>query len=67
MTDVRQLFIIINMHDFDESLEDLDVSHVKYMRSMFENCVVFNQLLNNWDVSNVRDVRKMFKNCEGFN
>jgi hypothetical protein len=55
------------MHDFDESLEDLDVSHVKYMRSMFENCVVFNQLLNNWDVSNVRDVRKMFKNCEGFN
>ena len=77
--DVSSLTDIINCDDFSGifegykkvkqiiGLEKWDVSHVKYMRSMFYNCYNFNSDLSNWDVSNVKDMRFMFQNCKKFN
>ena len=77
--DVSSLIDIINCDDFSGifegykkvkqiiGLEKWDVSHVKYMRSMFYNCYNFNSDLSKWDVSNVKDMRFMFQNCKKFN
>ena len=48
-------------------LEKWDVSNVKDMRFMFQNCKKFNSDLSKWDVSNVKDMRFMFQNCKKFN
>ena len=48
-------------------LEKWDVSHVKDMRFMFQNCKKFNSDLSKWDVSNVEDMSFMFVNCDNFN
>ena len=48
-------------------LEDWDVSNVKDMSGMFEECEKFNCDLSNWDVSSVKDMTAMFSGCEKFN
>ena len=48
-------------------LEDWDVSNVKDMYGMFEECEKFNCDLSNWDVSSVKDMTAMFSGCEKFN
>ena len=48
-------------------LEDWDVSNVKDMSGMFEECEKFNCDLSNWDVSSVRYMNGMFQGCEKFN
>ena len=48
---------------FNQPLNSWDISNVKDMFSMFEECEEFNQSLNTWDVSNVKDVSGMFDNC----
>ncbi|WP_411681380.1 BspA family leucine-rich repeat surface protein [Helicobacter felis] len=52
---------------FDQPLNDWDVSNVKSMKNMFENCQNFDQPLDEWDVSSVESMYGMFKHCEYFN
>ena len=57
---------------FDEvkhiiGLEDWDVSNVRSMEFMFQDCENFNCDLSKWDVSNVKSMAFMFKGCENFN
>ena len=44
-----------------------DVSKVKDMDSMFQDCNDFNCDLSNWDVSKVENMEFMFFNCNQFN
>lgn len=48
-------------------LEDWDVSNVKNMSGMFEECENFNCDLSKWDVSNVENMLDMFRDCIKFN
>ena len=57
---------------FDEvkhiiGLEDWDVSNVRSMEFMFQDCENFNCDLSKWDVSNVQYMAYMFKGCINFN
>ncbi len=54
--------------NFNEPIDDWDVSNVTDMRFMFSGAKSFNhQPLNNWNVSNVKDMRIMFQIAESFN
>ena len=44
-------------------LEDWDVSNVRSMEFMFQDCENFNCDLSKWDVSNVQYMAYMFKGC----
>lgn len=44
-----------------------DVSSVKDMSGMFENCINFNDRIDDWDVSNVLLMVRMFQNAIHFN
>jgi surface protein len=50
--------------EFNQPLNDWDVSQVTDMSCMFYGCEEFNQLIDNWDVSNVRNISKIFKDCD---
>ena len=69
ITDMSMLFEVckeISNIDFDVS--KWDVSNVKNMRNMFDECRNFTgKGLENWDVSNVTNMRYMFNNCRNFN
>jgi hypothetical protein len=41
--------------EFNQSLNNWDVSSVKYMEHTFMDCRVFNQSLNNWNTSAVKN------------
>ena len=51
---------------FNKSLDNWDVSNVKFMSYMFLEAALFNQPINNWNVSNVLNMEQMFKFCESF-
>ena len=77
--DVSSLTKLIKCDDFssifggfDEvkhiiGLEDWDVSNVRSMEFMFQDCENFNCDLSKWDVSNVQYMAYMFKGCINFN
>ena len=69
ITDMALLFEVckeISNIDFDVS--KWDVSNVKNMRNMFDECRNFTgKGLENWDVSNVEDMTCMFYNCKKLN
>ena len=65
ITDMSELFINIDNHNFDVS--KWDVSNVTDMRFMFSGCDRFDCDLSNWDVSNVTDMNSMFAFCKNFN
>ena len=48
-------------------IEDWDVSSVKDMKFMFQDCYNFNSDLSKWDVSNVKSMTCMFTRCTNFN
>ena len=50
-----------------EGLEYFDISNVRDMSSMFDNCSNFNRDLGFWDFSKVTNISSMFKNCIVFN
>jgi hypothetical protein len=52
---------------FNEDISDWDVSNVRSMRSMFEDCRFFDKPIGKWNVSNVGDMSKMFKSASSFN
>jgi surface protein len=53
--------------DFNQPLNEWDVSNVNNMGCMFRNATSFNQPLNDWDVSNVEDMYCMFVGAKNFN
>ena len=48
-------------------LNDIDVSKINDMSSLFENLKDFNGNISHWDVSHVTDMRYMFCECKSFN
>ena len=74
--DVSSLTKLIKCDDFSNifnelsevkyiiGLEDWDVSNVKNMSGMFEECENFNCDLSKWDVSNVENMVEMFDGCK---
>ena len=53
--------------EFDQPLNNWNVSKVTDMSAMFYHAKSFNQSLNNWNVSNVKDMHAMFYFAESFN
>lgn len=53
--------------DFDEPLNEWDVSNVTDMYALFSGCETFNQPLGTWNVSNVTRMEAMFYDCQAFN
>jgi surface protein len=53
--------------DFNENIENWDVSNVRNMINTFENCEHFNQPLNKWNVAEVGNMYSIFKGCRRFN
>ena len=56
-----------NVSNFNQPLNNWDVSKVWNMSGMFYRASTFNQPLNNWDVSNVEDMSDMFLDASTFN
>ena len=56
-----------NCTNFNQPLDNWDVSNVTVMDSMFRNCTSFNQPLNTWNVSKVTNMSFMFNGCTNFN
>ena len=52
--------------EFNQPLNDWDVSTVIGMNLMFAVATNFNQPLDNWDVSNVRGMASMFQRADNF-
>ena len=69
VTDMSHLFHNNNEAyvNFDESIDNWNLSNVTNTSFMLGGCVRFNRPLNNLDVSNVTILRGMFYNCENFN
>ena len=53
--------------NFNQPLENWDVSNVRFMDKMFEDAYAFNQPLDKWNVSNVIDMHDMFCDATTFN
>ncbi|EEU7470605.1 DUF285 domain-containing protein [Campylobacter jejuni] len=66
ITDMSYLFEISTRTDFS-GIEKWDVSSVRDMTGMFENCTSFNQDISGWDVSGVENMAFMFSGCKTFN
>ena len=57
---------IFHQKDFNQKINNWDVSNVTDMSSMFSSST-FNQDISNWDVSNVKSMNRMFLNANDFN
>jgi hypothetical protein len=70
VTDMGGLFATFNNPqavDFNEDLNNWNVSKVIYMDSMFNDAAAYNQPMNNWDVSKVTEMYGMFIGAAAFN
>lgn len=54
-------------NNFNQSLNEWNVSNVICMDSMFYDCNNFNQPVDKWNISSVKDVSFMFAHCHSFN
>ena len=45
---------------FNQSIENWDVSNIRYLNDMFKNATSFNQNLENWNISKVENMDAMF-------
>ena len=64
VTDMTNLFYGT---DFQGDVSQWDVSSVKDMRFMFQECTNFNSDISNWDVSTVKSMNSIFDRCFNFN
>ena len=53
--------------EFNQPLDQWNVSSVTKMNNMFSNCEKFNQPLDQWNVSSVNKMNNMFYECKEFN
>ncbi len=53
--------------NFNSSLNNWNVSGIKYMRAMFKGASRFNYSLADWDVRNVESMAEMFSYAKAFN
>lgn len=53
--------------NFNDDINDWDVSNVINMAGTFFDCKLFNQPLNKWNTSKVKNMRCMFDFCRYFN
>lgn len=68
LTRVRSLKALFNnCSDFNEPLNNWNVSNVKNMTNMFRKATVFNQPLTRWNVSSVTAMVGMFYEASNFN
>jgi hypothetical protein len=70
VTDMESLFDVDSNPkavNFNESLNNWDVSKVTTMKYMFYGAVAYNQPMDNWDVSNVTDMSAMFYRAAAYN
>jgi surface protein len=59
-------YLFSEMDDFNEPLDEWNVSNVENMEYMFAGCFDFNQPLNNWKVNKVKNMECMFIDCDRF-
>lgn len=65
VTDMRYMFY--NAENFNESINNWDVSNVTNMESLFSYARLYNQPLNNWNTSNATNMNGMFFSSQFFN
>lgn len=63
--DMNQMFL--DAADFNQDINNWNVSTVTNMTEMFRQADAFNQNLNNWDVSAVTKMNSMFDEARSFN
>ena len=59
--------MFVGAEQFNQDIENWDVSSVSDMRSMFSGAKFFNQALGEWDVGSVTDMVAMFSRAYDFN
>ncbi len=59
--------LTIGLKQFNDNIENWDVSNVINMKCMFYQASLFNQPLEAWDVSNVTNMSYMFDSAKAFN
>ena len=57
---------MVFLNDFNQYVNDWNVSNVNNTRATFDACYYFNQPLDKWDVSNVTDMEITFKDATSF-
>jgi len=65
ITEMYQMFIYAT--SFNQNINNLDVSNVRYMNGMFLGATSFDNPLSGWIVSNVIDMTDMFHSATAFN
>jgi surface protein len=61
------VYMFSGANNFNQDLDNWDVSQVSSMKRMFYNATSFNGDISSWDVSNVTNMPYMFYNAENFN
>ncbi len=59
-------YMFLDCDNFNQPLNNWDVSNVESMQSMFARCVKFNQPLDNWNTKNLKNCTNMFAWCYKF-
>ena len=71
--DLSNINYIVNLFrscsnlQFNNSINDWDISSIERIEACFYFCNSFNQPLNNWDTTNVQRMTFLFGNCFAFN
>jgi surface protein len=65
VTDLSHMFAYAR--NFNQSINNWNVSNITHMNNMFERADVFDQELNGWDVSSVIDMSWLFYRALSFN
>ena len=68
LSNVRNLdYMFMGAVQFNQNINNWNVSSAVSMRGMFMNATSFNSPLNQWDVQRVKDMSYMFSGCTVFN
>lgn len=66
-TSIEQFFSFCSTLQYNESVNNWDVSGIVDFKNVFNDCLIFNQPLDNWDTSSGQFMQEMFDNCQLFN
>ena len=59
--------MFMNCRNFNQNINNWNVSKLEYANSMFEECWNFNHPLDKWNTSSLISTASMFKHCINFN